>query len=98
MLRRKELAWPVLEEESYRHLIRPQETQQQGENTFILLIRIYFLKDSSEHRILAARICTHMHVCMHACLQITIPKRSKRTDTLKTIKLLAQLQGRGKSK
>lgn len=37
--------------------------------------------------------CMYMHVCMHFPTQ-----RSKRTVTLKTIRLLAQLRGRRKSK
>lgn len=68
------------------------------EKTYLSLLlstRMHFLKHSLEHKILAAHVCTRMPVCISKNNQ---SQRSKRTVTLKTIKLLAQLWGRRKSK
>lgn len=65
MPRRKELAWPVLEEESYRHLVCPQETQQQGENIVTSLDQDLFPKGLFRAQNSG---CTYMytHACLHA--------------------------------
>lgn len=67
MPRRKELAWPVLEEESYRQFIRPQETQQQGENTFSVTCLDQDLFPKGLFRAQNSG-CTYMytHACLHA--------------------------------